>query len=160
MKRFALLAVLLAAPASAQDARDIDIDEIEHCLGEVGYTGPANARECIGFVADSCQEGGNASEPGNAADCTIREAAAWIALGARRFETLQQRTKPEIAALNKAAQKAWTVWRDAQCNATGAFFYQYSGSASAEWQAQCLRDLAAERAIQLDDWATRAEDFE
>lgn len=160
MKRFALLVVLLASPASAQTAQDIDIDEIEYCMGEVGYSGPADARECIGFVADSCQKGGNASEPGNPADCMLREAAAWVALGKRRFETLQQRSKPEIAALNNAVQKAWTVWRDTQCNATGAFFYQYSGSASAEWQAQCLRDLAADRAILLDDWAMRAEDFE
>lgn len=159
MRRLAALTLLIASPAFAQDAREIDVDEIEYCLGEAGYTGPADPHECVGFVTDACQQDPETGGPGSAADCTLREAASWMQLAGKRMDKLRSGLKPEILAEAEAAQSAWVAYRDAHCGATGAFFYQYSGSASAEWQAACLRDLAADRAILLDDWAMRTEDF-
>ncbi|QKV17007.1 lysozyme inhibitor LprI family protein [Oricola thermophila] len=156
MRRLLPALALLPLPAFAQVAQEIDVDEIEYCLAEVGYTGPADPRRCIGFVADSCQDSGGA---GSAADCMTREAAAWNEVAKRRVELLKQRSKQAVAEAVVASQDSWTRYRDAQCGATGEFFFQYSGSAAAEWQAKCLRDAAAERALLLDDWLTRSEDF-
>jgi uncharacterized protein YecT (DUF1311 family) len=156
MKRLFLFVFLLSAPATAQELNEMDIADLDYCLSEVGGQGPENAQACIGAVVETCQATEGA---GSTADCYMREAATWDAIAANRYEALRSRSKPDIAASVTAAQGAWTVFRDAHCDATGAFFYQYSGSASAEWQGQCVRDLAADRAILLDDWATRLEDF-
>ncbi|GAB4347823.1 MAG: hypothetical protein Kow0026_01750 [Oricola sp.] len=159
MKRVLLIATLLPSPAFAQEVQDIDVDEIEYCLSEAGYSGPADEHQCIGFIADSCEKGDNQPEPGSPTDCLTREAAAWNEIAARRYNVLREKTKPEIARSIADAQDSWSRYREAQCGAAGAFFSQYSGSASAEWQAKCLRDTAAERALLLDDWLLRMEDF-
>ena len=78
----------------------------------------------------------------------------------QRLDQLLARSRPEIADAIRASQTGWEQYREAHCAATGTFFYQYSGSASAEWESQCRRDTAAERAMLLDDWLIRSEDFE
>ncbi|WP_223475309.1 lysozyme inhibitor LprI family protein [Oricola indica] len=157
MRRLVFFAFFFVAPAAAEVAESRDIGQIESCLSRAGGDVSMTAHECIGTVSDDC---GRAEGPGSAADCMLREADAWMRVGEGRLDVLRARSKPDIVAETEAAQAAWATYRDAQCNATGAFFYQYSGSASAEWQAACLRDLAAERTILLDDWAMRSEDFE
>lgn len=157
MKRLVFLVFFIVAPAAAEGAEDHDIQQIENCLSRAGGDTSTAARDCIGVVSDDC---GRTEGPGSAADCMLREADAWMRVGEGRLDVLRIRSKPDILAETEAAHAAWATYRDAQCNATGAFFYQYSGSASAQWQAACLRDLAAERTILLDDWAMRSEDFE
>ena len=156
MRLLLLLALLLPVPAFAQQGPDMDAADLDHCLSEVGGQGPADAQACIGGISDACQK---AEGAGSAADCALREADAWMTVAEARMEILRGKLKADILAETEAAQAAWTAYRGAHCAATGAFFYQYSGSASAQWQAQCLRDIAAGRAIELDDWAMRSEDF-
>lgn len=160
MRYLLALSFFLATPAVALDLPDGATEEIAACLGAVGAEGVKSAHGCIGTIANACQKGVRGAGKGSPADCLNKEAEAWMAVAEDRLKALHQKLKPALIDAVEASQRAFTTYRTTQCDATGEFFYQYSGTASAEWQATCLRDTAAERAILLDEWAMRMEDFE
>ncbi|MDI6835498.1 MAG: DUF1311 domain-containing protein [Rhizobiaceae bacterium] len=157
MRYLLALPFFLAAPATASDHSELTAEEITSCLGAAAA---GAARDCIGKIANPCQKGMNVGDKGSPADCLKKEAEAWMTVAESRFEALRKRLKPALVDAVEASQRAFTAYRTAQCDATGEFFSLYSGTASADWEATCLRDTAAERAISLDDWAMRMEDFE
>ena len=134
-----------------------DVVQLEACLAKAAESADGKPAGCIGIVADPCMT--EAGTPATA-DCFNREADAWIVVGRQRLDGLLARSKPELADAIRTSQSGWEQYREAHCAATGTFFYQYSGSASAQWESQCRRDTAAERALLLDDWLMRSEDFE
>ena len=136
---------------------EADAGKLEACLAKAAESADGKPAECIGTVADPCTA--EAGTPATS-DCFNREADAWITVGRQRLDGLLARSKPEVAEAVRVSQSAWEQYREAHCAATGTFFAQYSGSASAEWESQCRRDTAAERALLLDDWRMRSEDFE
>lgn len=157
MRYLLALPFFLAAPVAASDRSELAAEEIASCLGAAAAGG---ARDCIGTIANACQKGVDGGGKGSPADCLNKEAEAWMAVAENRLEALRKRLKPALVDAVEASQRAFTTYRTMQCDVTGEFFSQYSGTASAQWQATCLRDTAAERAILLDDWAMRTEDFE
>ena len=153
----ALVVFLAQSPqkASAQDAKDIE--QVEACLTSANESAHGKPAECIGKLSEACAlELGAGSD----ADCMLREANAWVVIAKQRFSAFVAKTKPDIADSVRVAQDSWEKFREANCDATGAFYAQYSGSTSAQWQALCLRNSAAERALLLDEWLANSEDFE
>ena len=150
--------IFLAASTQTVFAQDAeDITKIEACLTSAAESATGKPAECIGKLAGACAVELGA---GSDADCMLREADTWAAIAKQRFSAFVDKTKPDIADSVRVAQDSWEKFREANCDATGAFYAQYSGSASAQWQALCLRNSAAERALLLDEWLANSEDFE
>jgi uncharacterized protein YecT (DUF1311 family) len=154
---FSVLVFLAAGTQTVLGQEAEDIKEVEGCLTTTGESAHGKLANCIGKLSNRCNIELGA---GSAYNCIMREAEAWTFIAKRRLADLVGKSKPEVADSVRSTQAAWEKFREAQCDATGVFFYQYSGTASAEWGAQCWRDTAAERALLLDDWLMRAEDFE
>jgi hypothetical protein len=156
----ALSAWMAAMPLFVDEAHaqaEADTGKLEACLAKAADSADGKPAACVGTIADPCMAA--AGTPATY-DCFMREADAWMTVGRQRVDGLLARSRPEVAEAVRVSQSAWEQYREAHCAATGTFFYQYSGSASAEWETQCRRDTAAERALLLDDWLMRSEDFE
>jgi uncharacterized protein YecT (DUF1311 family) len=159
-----VLALLLAAlPAQADQLQD-DADALESCMVTAW---PRNVLAlCAGIVTDPCQ-----AEPGGQTtlgmnQCLAREADAWDAVLERQWPRLLTRAR-EIDAANqtadgsgdnsgglaldsaaetlRGAQRAWVVFRDAECRHNYAIWGQ--GSFRAIAHSACRLDLTARRVV-------------
>ncbi|WP_368183978.1 lysozyme inhibitor LprI family protein [Aestuariibius sp. HNIBRBA575] len=154
------ISVLGGSAVVAQTNSDIDrlmpyMTALPDCVD--GASDLAAAKECVGLFASACME----TEEGGWSNygmtfCTLAENQAWDELLNRDYQTAmstarvldaeEAETFPEYA--NRAdslrdAQRAWIVFRDAEC-----------GLAYAEWGAGSMRSLA-HAGCQLDMTATR-----
>lgn len=161
MSRLAVLCLLAAAPAWADDDRPAAfVTGVEDCL--TGADGTKAATDCIGQAADRCmaQAEGGYSTLGMSM-CMHAETDAWDILlnGAyqQALATAKKMDANEAAHFRgfavraeklRVAQRAWIAFRDAQC----AFDYAVWGSGSMRniAGASCFLQMTAERAIELN----------
>ena len=150
----ALLATTL--PAQADQASD-DADAIAACMTEAW---PRDARAlCAGAVSSPCQLALGEESTGIMNACLTREADGWNLVMERQMPDLMRRAE-EVDAANAGAegldsaaatlenaQRAWLLYRDAECR-----------YAVASWGAGGFRDVAV-AACMLDLTARRAVDF-
>jgi uncharacterized protein YecT (DUF1311 family) len=157
MRAFALfLALLLAALPARAEQLEADTDTIESCMTTAW---PRDVLAlCVGVVANPCQE---AEDPYTTVEmnrCLGREAAAWEAMMGRLWPKMLTRAR-EIDAANETAglghdsaaetlaqaQRAWTVFRDAQCR------HNYASWSPGDFRsvayAACLLDVTARRSV-------------
>ena len=154
------LAVIIAAlmpalPVQAGQLQD-DADALESC---VVTAWPRNVLAlCTGIVTDPCQAepGGQTTQGMN--QCLAREADAWDVVLERQFPRLMTRAR-EVDAANqsavpaldsaaetlRSAQRAWIVFRDAECRHNYAIWGM--GSFRAIAHSACRLDLTARRVV-------------
>jgi uncharacterized protein YecT (DUF1311 family) len=151
-----MTALLLAAlPAQADQLQD-DADALESCMVTAW---PRDALAlCTGIVSDPCQ-----AEPGGQTtlgmnQCLAREADAWDAVLNRQWPKLMTRAR-EVDAANqttvptldsaaetlRSAQRAWIVFRDAECRHNYAIWGM--GSFRSVAHSACRLDLTARRVV-------------
>ena len=151
-----MTALLLAAlPARADQLQD-DADMLESCIATAW---PRDVLAlCAGIVTDPCQ-----AEPGGQTTlgmnrCLAREADAWDAVLERQLPRLMTRAR-EVDAANqtavaeldsaaetlRGAQRAWIVFRDAECRHNYAIWGM--GSFRAIAHSACRLDLTARRVV-------------
>ena len=147
--------LLAALPARADPLQD-DADAIEACMVTAW---PRNVLTlCAGIVSTPCQ-----AEPGGEATlgmnrCLAREADAWDAVLERQWPRLMTRAR-EVDAANQStvpaldsaaetlrgAQRAWIVFRDAECRHNYAIWGM--GSFRNVAHSACRLDLTARRVV-------------
>ncbi len=145
-------AVLAGALFTSGTPRADDGREVWSCLQNI-VTIDEFRRDCIGMVTNMCQELNKdmQNSPG-LVSCMGREALAWDGvLNGIYKEVRAKLPKGEQAAL-KTAQLGWIKDRDGTCAFEAVIAYRYSGSASAEAEASCKRDMTAMRVVKLWYW--------
>lgn len=143
--------LLLALPARAND-----VLEIMECVD--ANPGAVEAA-CFGIVATRCQQAPEMRTAMGTVDCLGRETEVWDGIRNAAYRQLRAGLSEAEAAALKAAQLGWIADRDGTRGFVDTYFYRYSGSASAEWGALCRRDMTARRAVLIDGWLRRIEDF-
>jgi|CXWL01.1.fsa_nt_gi hypothetical protein len=110
-----------------------------------------NVRGCIGVLSRACGEtyGEGGATTGALVQCAMREERVWRGLIADAAEDLRQRESPSQTALLNAALSEGERWSEVRC-AFNASIYE-GGSLARVVAAQCLRDTAAERALDLHE---------
>jgi len=156
----AVTALLLATlPAQADQLQD-DADALESCMLTAW---PRNVLAlCASIVTDPCQAEPEGQTTLGMNQCLAREADAWDAVLERQWPTLMTRAR-EVDAANQAAdnsgglaldsaaetlrgaQRAWVVFRDAECRHNYAIWGM--GSFRAIAHSACRLDLTARRVV-------------
>ena len=156
----AAIALLLAAlPARADQLQD-DTDALESCIVTAW---PRDVLAlCAGIVSAPCQTGPGGQTTLGMNQCLAREADAWDAVLERQWPRLMTRAR-EVDAANqtpdnsgvpaldsaaetlRGAQRAWIVFRDAECRHNYAIWGQ--GSFRAIAHSACRLDLTARRVV-------------
>ncbi len=159
-----VLALLLAAlPARADPLQD-DADTLESCMVA---TWPRDVLAlCPGIVSDPCQAGPGGQTTLGMTRCLTREADAWDVVRERQWPKLMTRAREVDAASQttdnsgdnsgglsldsaaetlRGAQRAWIVFRDAECRHNYAIWGR--GSFRAVAHSACRLDLTARRVV-------------
>ncbi len=156
----AVFALLLAAlPAQAGPLQD-DADALESCMITAW---PRDVLAlCTGIVSDPCQAGPGGSSTRGMNQCLAREADAWDAVLNRQWPRLMTRAR-EVDATNqttdnsgglaldsaaetlRGAQRAWIVFRDAECRHNYAIWGM--GSFRTVAHSACRLALTARRVV-------------
>ena len=155
-----ITALLLAAPPAQADPLQDDADALDACIATAW---PRDVMAlCTGIVSAPCQ-----AEPGGETtlgmnQCLAREADAWDTVLGRQLPRLMTRAR-EVDAANRTtddsgclaldsaaetlrgAQRAWIVFRDAECRHNYAIWGK--GSFRAIAHSACRLDLTAHRVI-------------
>ena len=156
--RFAVILtayILATLPAQADPLQD-DADALQSCV-TTGW--PRDVLTlCTGIVSDPCQEapGGETTQGMN--QCLAREADAWDVVLNREWPKLMTQAREVDAAhettgysLDSAAetlhsaQRAWVVFRDAECRHNYASWG--AGSFRSIAHSACRLDLTARRVV-------------
>ena len=153
----AILASLLLAALPAQaDPLSDDADALESCMVTAW---PRDVLAlCIGLVANPCQQAPEGNTTLGMNQCLAREADAWDAVLNRQWPKLTAHSR-EVDAANKtdglaldtaaetllSAQRAWIVFRDAECRSNYAIWGM--GSFRTVAHSACRLDLTARRVI-------------
>ena len=143
-----LAADLLGAAAGAEEALPADLALVRSCLTEAGGA-------CIGEVSERCRsETWSGDTTQGIVACAGRETAAWDVLLNEEYratrawaeEVDRAEAVPEFAQAAQgllSAQRAWIVFRDAECALTYAWWG--SGSLRHVAAANCRMVMTAER---------------
>ncbi len=159
MRRMAaLLMLMVAAPAAAQDA-DAAADRLRGCLGVAANR--AGEMACMGSYAQECSgsvEGGETTA--GMSRCAAAEAEGWdrmlnetwaeLIVLARRRAILEEEAGAEPADLEGLlveAQRAWIAFRDADCAQEVAVWGD--GSMRTVAGAWCGLERTAQRVFEL-----------
>jgi len=153
---FMLGALLLAALPARADPLSDDADALASCIGTAW---PRDVLAlCTGTIADPCQAAPGGETTVGMDRCLAREADAWDAVLNRQWPELMTRAR-EVDAANqtgglaldsaaetlRGAQRAWIVFRDAECRANYASWG--TGSFRAVAHSACRLDLTARRVV-------------
>jgi len=154
MRCLALAALLLMAGLSPTTlrAQDVRVNEatVQSCFA---YAGPGEvAPACLGAASNACQQT-NASTLGISL-CIQAETAVWDSLLNREYQARQSQFSAQdpaggIGNALRDAQRAWIVYRDAECGL--AYARWQDGSMRVIVAANCLMTMTAQRAIELRD---------
>lgn len=135
-------------PPSAQD-----VETITSCLGQAGDA-PSS---CIGRLADPCMETKAGQSTIGTGECLMREQGVWDKLlneryaasseDAKRMDSDRATADRDVFSSLLKAQRAWIAYRDAECGRLYA--YWQDGTIRSVVFATCMRDLTAQRAIDL-----------
>ncbi len=157
MRLAAILTALLLAtlPAQADPLQD-DADALESCMVTAW---PRDVLAlCPGIVSDPCQAAPGGQATLGMSQCLAREADAWDAVLNRQWPRLMTRAR-EVDATNQTggfaldsaaetllgAQRAWIVFRDAECRHNYAIWGM--GSFRSVAHSACRLDLTARRVV-------------
>jgi uncharacterized protein YecT (DUF1311 family) len=152
----AVFALMLATlPARADQLRD-DADALELCMVTAW---PRDVLAlCPGIVSDPCQAAPGGQTTLGTTQCLAREADAWGVVLERQWPKLMDRAR-EIDAASpvaspvldsaaetlRGAQRAWVVFRDAECRHNYAIWG--AGSFRTIAHSACRLDLTARRVV-------------
>lgn len=155
------LALLLAPGGAAADghgADPADVAALRACIGEAD-----DPRTCSGLLAEPCLEAPDGQTTLGIVACMQAETAAWDVLLNETYRDLMERSRdadayeaPEEIGLPsrvrslRDAQRAWIVFRDADC--LHAYAYWGSGSMRNIMGADCMLERTSERVIDLLDF--------
>lgn len=151
---FVALAILWSAsPALSDDGREVWL-----CLENI-VTEDEFKSQCIGMVTNFCQETNPdmQNSPGLVA-CMGRETLAWDGGLNSIYKEVRGMLPEDEREPLKQAQLGWIKDRDATCKMEAIIAYRYSGSASAEAEARCKRDMTAMRVVKLWYWRNVLKD--
>ena len=156
----AVIALLLAAlPARADKPQD-DADALESCMVTAWPRDVLTL--CTGIVSDPCQEAPGGQSTHGMNQCLAGEADAWDVVLNRQWPKLMTRWR-EVDAANRttdnpgglsldsaaetlrSAQRAWIVFRDAECRHNYASWGM--GSFRTVAHSACRLDLTARRVV-------------
>jgi uncharacterized protein YecT (DUF1311 family) len=153
---FALLglAVLAAAPASAETPDPRDVAAIAACL-TAKDAAKAQPESCVSVVANSCFGGDEDALPSaKVVQCLDREEAAWDQLLNGAYARLHRHLDESQQIKLRDMQRSWIAARKQSCE----FFYDYfQGTMANPMIASCLNRETARRAIFLEIFAHDAE---
>lgn len=149
--------VPICAPVSAEEGDYTPEDDVAmtRCLDEAraamaadGAT--ASPGNCIGTVSGPCMDSAEGSTTPGMAQCLIREATWWDMLLNAHYHTLRTTLDEESFAALREAQRAWISYSASNCE----FYYAYwrEGTIRSVFQASCVLEMAARRAIELEDF--------
>lgn len=161
MNRFILSLITLAttaffcaAPLSAQENKgtpQADLASLRGCIA----TG--DEKNCVGAIARICMAAPGGTSTAGAVECFSREQLAWDVLLNERYKRALAEAKrtdgrlpangadsTAVAAL-RTAQRAWLVFRDAEC--ARLYFLNIEGTFRSIASADCGNQLTALRAI-------------
>ena len=154
--RAALLLLLLATPAVAQQDLPFDPAPILACL-----EGDGEDEDCVGLGATACMEAEGGSSTVGMGLCIGAEREWWDARLNDRYAQVLARAKSADADLTamgspvarqepalRDMQRAWIKYRDAACNYEASRWGGGTGAGPAG--GQCALDLTARQAIHLD----------
>ncbi|MCT4332508.1 lysozyme inhibitor LprI family protein [Paracoccus sp. YLB-12] len=149
MMRAFLMAVMMLLPSGAMAQDDmIDASAVEACFAQ---SDPSSAA-CIGDAADTCQT----TQPQGQttvgiSECAMAEHAVWDDILNREYGNLRDAfsDRPALAKQLLSAQRAWILFRDADC---GLAYDRYDGgSMRVIAAAYCKLQHTARRALDLRD---------
>ena len=146
----ALLSLLLASPALAQDKPNAkDSAKIQDCVKT--KTGANWAWErCIGIISDVCAKDEGSMTPSQVIACYDRERAVWDDILNESFRRLRDALEAEQVGKLRDMQRAWIVSRDKNCE----FLYDYfQGSMANPMMAACLSRATGMQALYLRGFA-------
>lgn len=145
MNRMNLVAVAFLTALSAPYALADDADALETCVAESGES----PSDCLDRVAEACLEGTERTTR-DIVECATRETSAWDTLLNRWYRKLSVRSDKSAGKLLRDAQRAWIMFRDADCSY--AYAQWADGTMRTVAGAYCQRDRTATRAIELHDY--------
>lgn len=147
MTRTLLLVAISAASilALGSGARADDADDLAACLEAAPDEG-GHPLQCVGTVSGPCADGLADLGYAATADCIQREADAWDALLNSEWKLLMGNLTAEEQDLARTAQRAWIVYRDADCDAVLQLAHPVRGTL---WWADCMANRTAERLLAL-----------
>jgi len=147
--------ILTAIPAQADPLQD-NADALESCMVTAWPRDVLGL--CIGIVANPCQQAPEGGTTQGMNQCLAREADAWDAVLNRLWPKMMTRSR-EVDAANEteglaldtaaetllSAQRAWIVFRDAECRHNYASWGL--GSFRTVAHSACRLDLTARRVV-------------
>lgn len=155
MMRLAIVALFFASPAVAQDV-NLDRQVVTGCFAsaDTGETAPP----CIGAATSRCID---ATPNGNTtvgmASCAAAETAIWDEFLNTTYQDLRAQMREmdvdeyagdvSRADALRDAQRAWIVFRDAECNFQWAMFQE--GTIRSLVASGCMQNMTARRAFEL-----------
>ena len=160
----AALALMTAPSAYGQKAElasESSTTVLETCLAEA-EAGDRDRQSCVGKMYDACP--GNAGSTLEMVTCITDETAFWDARlnqVYRELMALYQQQDSEfgddynMAARLRETQRGWIEWRDLKCR----FAYDEfrGGTLGRITGADCIMNMTAERAFELEDLKDAAE---
>lgn len=144
-------ALLLAAPEPV--LAETLVERIDACLAETGLYGDG-VGQCLGLHSQPCMEEDASATTQGMVACLSEEAAAWDDILNREYRRLMPRLDEEQKAALREVQRAWIVFRDADC----AFPHVLvRGTLAQPWGADCIMQHTARRAFELRGLAAYTE---
>lgn len=160
MRAAALLAALLAAPLPGVAGEDAAANLAACAAVHLPDDPRAAAAACIGRVSGPCIRGPEGQTTLGMIDCLAAETTGWDRLLNHDWPKLMRAARamdaanrvgeidlPSFAERQRAAQRRWLAWRDAECTALRAAWG--SGSHGRVVGAECWQRLTAERTLAL-----------
>ncbi len=150
----ALLALLLASPALAQDKPDgRDSAAIQDCIKTKG-AGHWNWENCLGTVSDVCLKDEASMATSEIIACIMREQLVWDDILNDSFRRLRETLDNKQQRKLRDMQRAWIASRDKTCT----FFWDYfQGSMASPMSAACTSRETGRRALFLLGFVNDAE---
>jgi len=152
-----IVAMVLAAPAQAQDLR-YSIIATADCLTNAG-SALAVRRACVGVSANRCMAATpDGSTTYGMGACLDQELQFWDARLNSTYKVIRNKTRardagkfasePSTEDALRAAQRAWITWRDATCDFERSQWGGGTGGGPATLA--CLLRLTGEQALYLE----------
>lgn len=145
----------LAAPSAASADPQADAAQLTACLDRAE---PAARKDCIGSIANPCQDAPGGATTIGIVDCLAREEKAWDVLLNRYWPGMKEKARetdasnaefvphaPKAAEALLAAQRAWLAFREAECER--AWIPYAGGTIRGPISASCALEFTAERAV-------------
>ena len=140
---------LLSAGVLAQEFDQVNLDELNYCLGEIGYKGSSDPWDCVGFIAAFCRQGVADASDQAAIVCLNREKSVWQAVLEEQMASLRSKMEPSAFARLAEQRSASPASHAEHCEAQGE---------TSVATARCLRDMMARRALFVQFYAADLAD--